>query len=55
MNRYPGSTSFVAGIVMLRRGGARSERERYCQFAVVSESRAESVDAMGINCFIVTD
>ena len=30
---YPGATSFVAGMVMLRRGGERSGRERNCQSA----------------------
>lgn len=30
---YPGVTSFVAGMVMFRRGGERSGRERNCQSA----------------------
>lgn len=46
------STSFVAGIVILRRGGARSERERYCQSAVASMNRVEKAVAIGINCFM---
>ena len=55
MNRYPGSTSLVAGIVMLRRGGARSERERYCQSAAVNVSRVESVAVIAIDCLMFTE
>lgn len=55
MNRYPGSTSSVAGMVMFRRGVARSERERYCQSAVASANRAENMAATDSwrSCFIV--
>ena len=39
---------------MLRRGAARSEPERYCQFAVVNVSRVESIAVIGI-CSIAAD
>ena len=45
MNRYPDSTSFVAGMVMLSRGGARSDLDRYCQSACAVRARFESTHA----------